>query len=378
MLEETKPKLDLGKLYSKQISFTEWFEDIKHSKTVEIRKEDNNKRERLAELNKIIGIPFDKPVEFNAVELTNKSLYLQKYIQDHGNELCALRLIPLEHDLPKLRMRGQTVLQVMKWYNEQKIDPHKYRAQFVPHANDYTWSTIFVVNKKGIFGEIIKGVHAQLTQGFYENAKPIIFYFDFFNWHLSEEDNDALVHLKEIIKPLRVSDYKLQQQIITQFNATISNNYIEGYFETTHSNDQGLWFVDWSRVIGELYENYVPAIHKDKQNSLESTIISGQIGSSGKASGIARIIPVELLDQNNYIFNDGDILICKMTSPDYVPLMKKASAIITDEGGILSHAAIICRELNIPCIVGTGNATQELKDGDNIGVDAEKGIVTKI
>lgn len=71
----------------------------------------------------------------------------------------------------------------------------------------------------------------------------------------------------------------------------------------------------------------------------------------------------------------GDILVCGMTVPDCVPAMKKAAAIVTDEGGITCHAAILSRELGVPCVVGTKIATQVLKDGDMVEVDAEKGIV---
>jgi phosphohistidine swiveling domain-containing protein len=71
----------------------------------------------------------------------------------------------------------------------------------------------------------------------------------------------------------------------------------------------------------------------------------------------------------------GDVLVTGMTTPDFVPAMKKAGAIITDEGGITSHAAIVARELNKPCIIGTKIATQVLKDGDLVEVDANKGIV---
>ena len=74
-------------------------------------------------------------------------------------------------------------------------------------------------------------------------------------------------------------------------------------------------------------------------------------------------------------FQDGDILVTGMTRPEFVPLMKKASAIITDEGGLTCHAAIISRELNIPCIIGTKIATQVLQDGDMVEVDADKGII---
>ena len=66
-----------------------------------------------------------------------------------------------------------------------------------------------------------------------------------------------------------------------------------------------------------------------------------------------------------------------MTRAEHLPIMKKAAAIVTDEGGITCHAAIISREFNIPCIVGTQIASSLLKDGDLVEVDAEKGVVRK-
>ena len=71
----------------------------------------------------------------------------------------------------------------------------------------------------------------------------------------------------------------------------------------------------------------------------------------------------------------GDILVASMTTPDFVPAMKRAVAIITDEGGITCHAAIVAREMNKPCIIGTKIATKVLKDGDLVEVDANKGII---
>lgn len=72
---------------------------------------------------------------------------------------------------------------------------------------------------------------------------------------------------------------------------------------------------------------------------------------------------------------EGEVLLCAMTSPDYVPAMNRAAAIVTDEGGLLCHAAIVSRELEKPCIVGTKIATKILKDGDFVEVDANKGVV---
>ncbi|MEM4809325.1 MAG: phosphoenolpyruvate synthase, partial [Desulfurococcaceae archaeon] len=74
-------------------------------------------------------------------------------------------------------------------------------------------------------------------------------------------------------------------------------------------------------------------------------------------------------------FKEGDILVTRMTDPDWVPLMKKAAAIVTDEGGMTSHAAIVSRELGIPCVVGTGNATKAVVSGTEVTVDGSKGVI---
>lgn len=74
----------------------------------------------------------------------------------------------------------------------------------------------------------------------------------------------------------------------------------------------------------------------------------------------------------------GEVLVAAMTSPDYIVVIKKASAIITDEGGMTSHAAIVSRELKIPCIVGTRIATKALKDGDLVEVNTTSGVIKKL
>jgi|GEM_PF-436539 len=103
--------------------------------------------------------------------------------------------------------------------------------------------------------------------------------------------------------------------------------------------------------------------------------IKGVPASLGRAKGIVRIVRT-ISDLAKV--KKGDILVAITTHPDYVPAMQKAAAIVTDEGGITSHAAIVARELRLPCIVGTRHATKSLKDGDEIEVDANAGIVKKI
>ncbi len=104
----------------------------------------------------------------------------------------------------------------------------------------------------------------------------------------------------------------------------------------------------------------------------ENIILSGLGASPGLATGTVRIYDETMsLD----VVKDGDVLVTKMTMPDMVPAMSRSVAIVTDEGGMTCHAAIISRELGTPCIVGTGCATDSLKDGDVITVDGTTGTV---
>lgn len=93
---------------------------------------------------------------------------------------------------------------------------------------------------------------------------------------------------------------------------------------------------------------------------------------SGSVTGRVRLV---FTPEDVRSFVEGEILVTAMTAPDFLPAIKKSKAVITDEGGITCHAAIISRELKIPCIIGTKIATKVLHDGDEVEVDADKGIV---
>ena len=101
----------------------------------------------------------------------------------------------------------------------------------------------------------------------------------------------------------------------------------------------------------------------------------GLVASPGKVSGQVVIIHTK---HDLRRVRDGAIMVSVTTNPDYVPAMRKCQAIVTDEGGITSHAAIVCRELGIPCVVGTKNGTKVFHDGDKVEVNAKHGIVKKI
>ncbi|OYR53712.1 phosphoenolpyruvate synthase [Halorubrum sp. Ea1] len=104
----------------------------------------------------------------------------------------------------------------------------------------------------------------------------------------------------------------------------------------------------------------------------EDVLADGLGASPGVVSGAVRIVhKLDHLDQ----VQEGDVMVTEMTMPDMVPAMKRAAGIVTDEGGMTSHAAIISRELGVPAVVGTGNGTRLLEDGQEVTLDGDKGTV---
>lgn len=124
-------------------------------------------------------------------------------------------------------------------------------------------------------------------------------------------------------------------------------------------------------LVGKEAEQCIAALKVQLQTE-HADSIKGNCASRGKAVGIVKVCRGE---KELGKVMQGDILVACMTQPEFVPAMKKAAAVITDEGGLTCHAAIITRELHIPCVIGTKVGTQVLKDGMRVEVDADKGIV---
>ncbi len=124
------------------------------------------------------------------------------------------------------------------------------------------------------------------------------------------------------------------------------------------------------KLDGKKGKEYFSLFNREEKKN--STELKGNGASPGKVVGI-----VKVCRGLNEIVNmkEGMILVACMTQPEFMPAIKKAKAIITDEGGITCHAAIISREMKIPCVIGTKNATRVLKDGDKVEVDATSGVV---
>ncbi len=178
---------------------------------------------------------------------------------------------------------------------------------------------------------------------------------------LSDDELDALLDLGEEIEDYygdpqdvewAIHDgevYVLQSRPIT----TISDSATEGSVA-----DGGDDVATKSGTSNPIRENEV--------------ILSGLGASPGRASGTVSI--VRKLDELDKV-SEGDIIVAEMTTPDMVPAMKRASGIITDEGGMTSHAAIVSRELGVPAVVGAEHATEQLDDGRVVTIDGEKGTI---
>lgn len=177
--------------------------------------------------------------------------------------------------------------------------------------------------------------------------------------------------------PWRAFTYATFEEIIDILKGDISINdfkKINGRSILFIYNDGNLSVIKDRDLISEI--NIYLAKHKNSKN-IQNETISGHVSFGGMVQGVVIMILEHEYKKVNEILEkrSGYVLVTPMTRPEIVPYLKNAKAIITDEGGITCHASIISRELNIPCIVGTGIATQVLKDGDLVEVDANSGVV---
>ncbi len=141
-----------------------------------------------------------------------------------------------------------------------------------------------------------------------------------------------------------------------------------------YTNKNGKQIFLTEKEMGKIYR-FIQSLHKKANTVGEGKLLKGFSASPGYAKGVAKVV---LSSKDFHKLHAGEILITTMTSVDFVPVMERAAAFVTNEGGITSHAAIVAREMNKPCIIGTRIATKVLKDGDLVEVDAFRGIVKKI
>ncbi|MBU0760153.1 MAG: phosphoenolpyruvate synthase [Nanoarchaeota archaeon] len=179
----------------------------------------------------------------------------------------------------------------------------------------------------------------------------------------NEQGENQTVKLKEERSKTRVlSDYEIKR--LAQYARELEEHYKKPQDIEFAIDREGIYIVQ-SRPITTSFK-------KAEGEVSGNVLLSGLGASPGIASGVVKVVH-ELSELEK--IEKGDVLVTKMTNPDMVVTMEKSAAIITDEGGITSHAAIISREMGIPAVVGTEDATEKLKDGDEVTVDGNSGKV---
>lgn len=181
--------------------------------------------------------------------------------------------------------------------------------------------------------------------------------------------------IEEVARRLRFSKMQVRFMLTSEVRAALLRGKVDRS-ELARRTTFCAYYVERGKeivVTGTPAKKLAALIAPKKISTVEE--IRGQVGCVGKATGTVKLIfrPSDMAKMR-----EGDVLVSIATDPDIVPAMKKAAAIVTEQGGVTSHAAIVSRELNIPCVIGTKIATKVLKDGDRVEVDATKGTVRKI
>lgn len=230
-------------------------------------------------------------------------------------------------------------------------------------------------NKNEIIIEAIWGLGEYIVQGV---ITPDQFIIDKSNWTITQKNNvfqDRQL-IKDVNETVEVAVPKYKQNKIKIDDATaikiakigqkLHNHYGKAQ-DIEFAIEKGKFYVVQTRPITTLN-----SVAKKNFEITDTPILQGEAASPGFASGPAILIknPKEI----NRV-KDGQILVITMTTPDFVPAMKKVAGIITDKGGQTSHAAIVSRELGTPCVVGTKTATTTIKEGDIVTLDGSTGRV---
>jgi pyruvate,water dikinase len=199
------------------------------------------------------------------------------------------------------------------------------------------------------------------------------------NWKIVHKSGGGDKHVtvgRKDQKAQKVSDSIIAD--IARIGVKIEEHYGNPQ-DTEWALERGKVYMVQSRPITTLGKSQVPSPESEEKNKAQSAdigsakiLLKGAAASLGMASGPVKIIhkPSEI-----DLVNKGDILVTEMTTPDFVPAMRRAVGIVTDTGGRTCHAAIVSRELGIPCVVGTATATSKLKTGQVITVDGSAGTV---
>lgn len=346
-------------------------------------------------------------------DLENEIIKYYQALDASGQALVAARSSATAEDLPDasfagqqetyLNVKGQTeLLKKVKacwaslfepraiFYREEKGFDHFKVGIAVPVQKMIQADVsgiMFTINpvsndKNQVVIEAIYGLGEKIVQGAYT---PDHYLVEKLSWKILQK---KIAQQKKYLTYQKGKNKELVLPKTKQKKVKLTDEQILDLAKIGHRLQQHYRFpqdIEWALADDKLYIVQSRPVTTIKAEDFETEeikqvpknlplILSGDAASPGVVTGKAKIL--KSAKEINQL-KTGEILITKMTTPDFVPAMKKAGAIITNEGGQTSHAAIVSRELGIPCIVGTETAAQDLKNGQIITVDGKTGQVFK-
>ena len=331
---------------------------------------------------------------FSLTKDTEVKNRLAKYVKDEGklNQHLSLLSTPTERSFLNEREEDLGEIKNISDENERKERIKQHLKKFHWARNTYAGKGKITekdieeelpsINFKPLNFKEIKNKKEELIEelGLDEELKMLLEASEFMtNWQDERKKDifiaiDCAEHLlEELSRRLNIEVKFLRYLVRSDINMNLfTENDLKEKLEERRA---GVVFYSTSEgmvmLTGDDYKEFHKEVgKKDKQEAIKE--FNGMAASLGTAVG-----PVKICKSLSDIekVKDGDILVSSMTRPEYLPAMKKAAAIVTDEGGITCHAAIVSRELRIPCVIGTKIATQVLKDGMSVEVKANHGLV---
>ena len=345
---------------------------------------------------------------------------LVMFIREYYNELCqrvgeddtdvAIRSSATAEDLPEASFAGQqdTFLhvsgddEVIEYIRKCWASLFEARAIFYREENDFEHSKVYIAvvvqkmanaDKAGVMFTVnpSTGEEIALIEGSWGLGESVVsgdVTPD--NYQVDKKNNEIInvtisdkkvmytndekgtsikVDVPDELRKERVlSDEELIE--LTEMGKRVQAHYGEP-MDTEWAFEKDMLFLLQARPITTLGDADAEA-EGGEASDLGDVLVRGLGASPGMASGKVKIVlDIDELDK----IKDGDIMVTTMTTPDMVPAMRRASGIVTDEGGVTCHASIISRELGIPCVVGTGDATTTLEENSGVTLDGKKGLV---
>lgn len=310
-----------------------------------------------------------KEINDNHYQLNNLDEKIISAIEDHKNKYGWMKAYDLEHDnmetydtkyyLSRIKeLLNEDVLVLINSIENKRLDSDKEFDELLNNNN---------------FNELIKNILIAMRDFIYLQTLLSESYTRMMFMGKISIMKEIVYRIHKDIESYVSLDFDEQREVIydaKNYDVYVKKNKygkarikIDSYRKIFKGKD--------IKLLKQKVNDYCLSFVKEKMQN--ANVITGTSVNGGIVKGKAKIIKtMKDLDK----IHTGDILIADMTSPDYITVFNKVAAFVTDEGGLTCHAAIVSKEFNVPCIVGTQFATQILKDNTFIEVDANNGIIT--